>query len=153
MSHCEKQRKTSSWSSRGQYSSLRAPVVGSHRLWCWLTVFLREQYSSSLPEIRTHPGITEQNTAILKSPIRTHSHLLFVQHIHTHRAEPSVMVFGNIFSFFFFFFTVVWNLICSHKSQLRKDPCRCPTTAWSHVWNMTQQLQAKVSKLNSVTFL
>lgn len=56
MSHCEKQRKTSSWSSRGQYSSLRAPVVGSHRLWCWLTVFLREQYSSSLPEIRTHPG-------------------------------------------------------------------------------------------------
>lgn len=140
MSHCEKQRKTSSWSSRGQYSSLRAPVVGSHRLWCWLTVFLREQYSSSLPEIRTHPG---KNRDPQVSHTDTFAPPLSATHTYTQSWTQRRV----------FFFTVVWNLICSHKSQVQKDPCRCPTTGWSHVWNMTQQLQAKVSKLNSVTFL
>lgn len=48
------------------------------------------------------------------------------------------------------FFHVVWNhVICSHKSKLRKS--FAGTQHWGHVWNTTQQFQAKVSKLSYVT--
>ena len=86
------------WGSHGQYSSLSVWVVGSQRLRCWLSLFLREQYSSSLPKIRIHPGIMEQNTMILKYAVSYIVNPLPFYNIYstyTCRVEPSFTTFDT----------------------------------------------------------
>lgn len=61
---------------------------------------------------------------------------------HIHRAEPSFMVFDTSF---------YWGMKCNMFSQISAAKILVGAQQ-SYVWNMTQQFQAKVSKLNSMTF-
>lgn len=120
--HCEIQKSTS-W----------VWVVRSHRLQYWLfVVFLWEQNVSSMPEIRIriHPVIKEQNThtCLHRQPSPT-------THIHTQ----------------------IWTqrhfaVKCNMFSQISTVKLLADAQHQSHAWNMTQEFQVKVSKLNCETF-